>query len=299
MATNLKERGGHQLVVYDVNPAATKSIASATGANVAKNPADVAAQVDYLLTMVPTPAHVRQVYLGDDGIISGGRANANIVLLDSSTIDPETSREVHKEATAKGLKFVDAPVSGAVPAARAATLTFMVGGDKAIVDQARDILLSMGKNVVHTGDIGTGVIAKLCNNMMLAISMIGTAETLNLGHRMGLDPALLTKILNISSGRTWVSEIYNPVPGLGDDKLPANHDYANGFGVNLIAKDLVLAQSIAVASQSPTPMGALASQVYSMMKNNQAGDKDFSFVYQFLKQKWFNFLKFKIKILSE
>lgn len=285
MATNLKERGGHELVVFDVNAAATKSIASATGAVVAKNPADVAAQVDYLLTMVPTPAHVRQVYLGDDGIISGGRANANIVLLDSSTIDPETSREVHREATAKGLKFVDAPVSGAVPAARAATLTFMVGGDKAVVDQARDILLSMGKNVVHTGDIGTGVIAKLCNNMMLAISMIGTAETLNLGQRMGLDPALLTKILNISSGRTWVSEIYNPIPGLGDDKLPANHGYANGFGVNLIAKDLVLAQSIAVSSQSPTPMGALASQVYSIMKNNEAGGKDFSFVYEFLKQK--------------
>lgn len=281
MADHL-QKAGHELVVYDSNSDAMKSFVR-FGATAASSPADLASKVDRVMTMVPTPKHVLEVYLGPNGVVSGGKAKAGTILIDSSTIDPQTSQQVAEEAVKAGLDFVDAPVSGAVPAARAATLTFMVGGKKESVDAIRELLLAMGKNVIHTGAVGTGVTAKLCNNMMLAISMIGTSETLNLGARLGLDPQMLTQILNISSGRTWVSEGYNPVPGVGDEKLPANHQYKGGFGTSLIAKDLNLAQSIAVQSQSPTPMGALASQLYRMMLNNGLGDKDFSYTYQFFK----------------
>lgn len=283
-------KAGHELVLYDTQPLATKTIVDGAPqgrASTANSPLEVAQQVDRVITMVPTPQHVLDVYLGSEGILSGGGQPlaSNTILMDSSTIDPATSRHVAQAANAKGVVFLDAPVSGAVPAARAATLTFMVGGPADQVDRVRPLLLAMGKNVIHTGaEVGSGVTAKLCNNMMLAISMIGTSEVLNLGQRLGLDPQLLTTILNISSGRTWVSEIYNPVEGVGDDKLPANHGYANGFGVGLIAKDLNLAQSIAVASQSPTPMGALASQVYRLLQNNGHAGKDFSYVYKFLQE---------------
>ena len=276
------QKAGHELVVYDTNHDSMKSFVR-FGAQAATSPSDLASKVDRVITMVPTPNHVLEVYLGKDGVISGGKAKKGTILIDSSTIDPGTSKKVDEAACKAELEFVDAPVSGAVPAARAATLTFMVGGKKENVDQIRELLLAMGKNVIHTGAVGTGVTAKLCNNMMLAISMIGTSETLNLGERLGLDPKLLTQILNISSGKTWVSEGYNPVPGVGDEKLPANHEYKGGFGTSLIAKDLNLAQSIAVMSQSPTPMGALASQVYRMMLNNGCEEKDFSYSYQFFK----------------
>lgn len=285
MGANMAEhiqKAGHQLVVFDTNAHSMKSFVR-FGAEAASSPADLASKVDRVISMVPTPGHVLEVYLGKDGVISGGKASKGTILIDSSTIDPSTSKKVEQEALKNGLEFCDAPVSGAVPAARAATLTFMVGGKKENVDAIRELLLTMGRNVIHTGVVGTGVTAKLCNNMMLAVSMVGTAETLNLGERLGLDPKLLTQILNISSGRTWVSEVYNPVPSVGDEKLPSNHQYKGGFGTALIAKDLNLAQSIAVESQSPTPMGALASQVYRMMLNNGLGDKDFSYLYQFLK----------------
>lgn len=276
------QKAGHQLVVFDINSDSMKSFVR-FGAEPATNPADLATKVDRIITMVPTPNHVLEVYLGKDGIISGGKAQKGSILIDSSTIDPKTSMKVGEEASKNGLEFLDAPVSGAVPAARAATLTFMVGGKKKKVDEIRELLLTMGKNVIHTGPVGTGVIAKLCNNMMLAISASGTSEVLNLGERLGLDPKLLTQILNISSGRTWMSEIYNPVPGVGDEKLPANNSYKGGFSIALLAKDLNLAQSISVDSQSPTPMGALASQIYRIMANNGHGDKDFSYLYHFIK----------------
>jgi 3-hydroxyisobutyrate dehydrogenase len=172
-----------------------------------------------------------------------------------------------------------------VPAAKAASLTFMVGGKEKELEAIKDLLLCMGKNVVHCGDVGSGVTAKICNNMMLAISMIGTSETLNLGKRLGLDPKLLTKILNISSGRTWSSEVYNPVPGVGDNlNLPANNDYEGGFMTHLIAKDLGLAQSAATRSNSPTPLGTLSHQIYRLMLNNGYSTKDFSSVYKFIQQ---------------
>lgn len=235
--------------------------------------------------MVPTPKDVLEVYLGPNGVISGGQAKAGTILIDSSTIDPHTAQTVAASATKAGLHFVDAPVTGAVPGARAGTLTFLVGGPEDTVNQVKDLLMTMGKNVIHCGLVGSGQVAKICNNMLLAVVLVGTSEALNLGARLGLDPKLLTNILNISSGRSWVTEGYSPVPGIGDASLPANNDYAGGFGVKLMAKDLTLAQTIAVQSQSPIPMGSLAAQMYRLMTNNGFGDKDMSYPYQFLKQK--------------
>ncbi|RWS29252.1 3-hydroxyisobutyrate dehydrogenase-like protein [Leptotrombidium deliense] len=280
MSSHLLKKG-NKVVVYDVNPNAMAALAK-EGAETASSPADLAGRCQYVMTMVPTGKEVMHVYAGKDGILSNVKPGT--YLMDSSTIDPNTSREVHKLATEKGAIFMDTPVSGAVPAAKAATLTFMCGGKASDVEKIKDVLLCMGKNVVHTGDIGTGSIAKICNNMQLAISMIGTSEALNLAQNMGLDPKLMTQILNISSGRTWVSEIYHPVPGIMEN-VPASNEYKNGFLTQLITKDLGLAQSIAHQSQSPIPLGSTAHMVYRMMLNNGYFNKDFSVVYQFLKDK--------------
>ena len=280
MAAHL-QKAGHNVTLYDPDTSMLEPLVK-NGAQLATSPAELAANVERVITMVPTPKHVFDIYLGPNGVIANSKPDT--ILIDSSTVDPETSKKVFEEANKRGLEFVDAPVSGAVPAARAATLTFMVGGPSKTVDSSRDLLLCMGKNVIHCGPIGMGAAAKLCNNMMLAISMIGASETLQLGQSIGLDAKLLTQILNISSGRTWVSEGYNPIPGIGDDKLPANHNYDGGFKNGLIAKDLNLAQSMAVLHGSPTPMGALASQMYRLMVNNGLAEKDFSYIYQFMKQ---------------
>lgn len=273
------QKGGHPLVLYDTNPESYKKFQNA---EIASSPAELASKVDRVITMIPTPKDVLQVYLGEGGVVSG--AKKGTLLVDSSTIDPGTAKQVEAAAKKNGLEFVDAPVTGAVPGARGGTLTFLVGAEQANFDTIKPLLQTMGKNIIHCGPVGAGQVAKICNNMMLAITMIGTSETLNLGARLGLDPKLLTQILNISSGRSWVTESYNPAPGIGDAALPSNNQYNGGFGVKLMAKDLTLAQSIAVESQSPTPMGALAAQIYRIMTNNGFGDKDMSFPYQFLKQ---------------
>ena len=281
MAQNLLSKG-HRLIVYDVYPEAMTALAD-KGAIIARSPADLAAKCDRIVTMLPTSAHVIQVYSGENGVLS--QVKTGTLLMDSSTIDPQTSRRVSQLAQQKGAVFVDAPVSGAVPAAREATLTFMVGGNATEVDAIRDLLLCMGKNVVHCGPVGSGVSAKICNNMMLAIAMIGTSETLNLAQKLGLDPKLMTQILNISSGRSWSSEVYNPVPGVGKSEgkiLPADNDYNGGFMTSLITKDLGLAQSAATGANCPTPLGTLSHQIYRLMLNNGYSSKDFSSVYKFL-----------------
>ena len=283
MAKHLENKSpsGTSLVVYDINREAMKHFPQAV---VASSPADLASQVDRIITMVPTPADVLHVYLNNvDGVIVGAKKGS--ILVDSSTVDPQTSQQVEAAARDAGLVFVDAPVTGAVPAAKTGTLTFLVGAQQQEhFDQIRDLLLTMGKNVIYCGPVGSGEVAKICNNMLLAIIIIGTSEALNLGTRLGLDAKLLTSILNISSGRSWVSELYNPVPGSDNKALPSNNQYKGGFGSKLMAKDLLLAQSIAVASQSPIPMGSLAGQLYRIMVNNGYGDLDMSVPYQFLKQ---------------
>lgn len=196
-------------------------------------------------------------------------------------LNSETPKELAPEAKALGLTFIDAPVTGAVPAARAGTLTFLVGGTEDEYSKVKDLLLGMGKNIVHCGETGSGQAAKICNNMCLAINMISTAETLNLAVRLGLSPKLMNDILNISSGRSWCSEVYCPAPGVLQN-VPANEDYNFGFQVELISKDLGLAQHSATQVKQPLPLGSQAYQVYLTMLNRGWPKKDFSSVYKYL-----------------
>lgn len=277
MAKNLIAKG-HRLVVYDIFPEATEELAK-HGAVPVGSPAEMADQCDRIITMLPSSPHVREVYAGDKGIIS--KVQTGSLLIDSSTIDPSVSQEMAKLVEAKGATFIDAPVSGGVNAAKAGTLTFMVGGKEAEAQAAKEILLCMGKNVIHCGGVGCGQAAKICNNMMLAISMIGNAETMNLGIRLGLDPKVLNSILNVSSGKTWPSEVYSPVPGVMEN-VPSSNQYEGGFGAALMTKDLGLAQTAATQTSSPTPLGSLAHQIYRVLLSNGLGKKDFSVVYQLL-----------------
>ncbi|GFO24168.1 3-hydroxyisobutyrate dehydrogenase [Plakobranchus ocellatus] len=248
---------------------------------IASSPAEVAQGVSKIISMLPASAEVQEVYGGKDGILS--TAQKGTLLLDSSTIDPSVSQEVAKQAETKGAVFMDAPVSGGVNAARDGVLTFMVGGPEGSFAEAKAILDNMGKNIVHCGAVGTGQAAKICNNMLLAISMVGTSEAMNLGIRLGLDPKLLASILNTSSGRCWSSEVYNPVPGVVPG-VPSSNDYKGGFGTALMTKDLGLAQNAASSVKANTPLGAAVFQIYRTMVNHGFGGKDFSSAFVFLQE---------------
>uniref|UniRef100_H0YXI9 3-hydroxyisobutyrate dehydrogenase n=1 Tax=Taeniopygia guttata TaxID=59729 RepID=H0YXI9_TAEGU len=231
MAKNLVKHG-YPVIVYDVFPEACKEFQD-LGAQVTESPADVAERADRIITMLPSSPHAKEVYTGGNGILK--KVKKGSLLIDSSTIDPAVSKELAKAAEKTGAVFMDAPVSGGVGAARAGNLTFMVGGVEQEFNAAKELLTCMGSNVVYCGEVGTGQAAKICNNMLLAISMIGTAETMNLGIRLGLDPKLLAKILNMSSGRCWSSDTYNPVPGVMEG-VPSANNYQGGFGTTLMAK---------------------------------------------------------------
>ncbi|XP_036309629.1 3-hydroxyisobutyrate dehydrogenase, mitochondrial isoform X2 [Pipistrellus kuhlii] len=231
MAKNLMKHG-YPLVIYDVFPDACKEFQEA-GEQVVSSPADVAEKADRIITMLPTSMNAIEAYSGANGILKEVKKGS--LLIDSSTIDPSVSKELAKEVEKMGAVFMDAPVSGGVGAARSGNLTFMVGGVEEEFAAAKELLSCMGSNVVYCGAVGTGQAAKICNNMLLAISMIGTAEAMNLGIRLGLDPKLLAKILNMSSGRCWSSDTYNPVPGVMVG-VPSANNYQGGFGTTLMAK---------------------------------------------------------------
>ncbi|XP_074051651.1 3-hydroxyisobutyrate dehydrogenase, mitochondrial isoform X2 [Macrotis lagotis] len=278
MAKNLIKHG-YPLIIYDVFPEACKDFQD--GEQVVASPADVAEKADRIITMLPTSQNALEVYTGPSGILK--KVKKGSLLIDSSTIDPAVSKELAKEAEKMGAVFMDSPVSGGVGAARAGNLTFMVGGLEQEFAAAKELLGCMGSNVVYCGEVGTGQAAKICNNMLLAISMIGTAEAMNLGIRLGLDPKLLAKILNMSSGRCWSSDSYNPVPGVMDG-VPSANNYQGGFGTMLMAKDLGLAQDSATNTKSPVFLGGLAHQIYRMMCAKGYARKDFSSVFQFLRE---------------
>ncbi|XP_003705035.2 3-hydroxyisobutyrate dehydrogenase, mitochondrial isoform X1 [Megachile rotundata] len=278
MARNLLKKG-YKLVVYDVNESAMSNLTKA-GADKASNTAELAKDVDVVVSMLPSNQHVLDVYDIKNGLLSS--AKRDTLLIDSSTIDPFVSQTVAKNAGEVGARFVDCPVSGGVNAAKDGTLTFMVGGSKENFQLAESFLKSMGSRVVHCGDVGMGQAAKLCNNMILAISMIGTAEAFHLGQKLGLDPKVLADIVNSSTGRCWSSELYNPVPGLLDN-VPSSKNYEGGFGAALMSKDLGLVQSAAIKAETAIPLGSLAHQIYRTIVSHGFAKKDFSFVYQFLK----------------
>ena len=280
MAGHLLNKGNN-LVVYDVNPKASEELIK-KGAKSVSSPCEVAENSEIVFTMLPSCSHVKEVYKGKNGLLE--KSKNNLTLVDCSTVHPETSKEIFEACKAKGVEFIDAPVSGAITAAIAATLTFMVGGLVTTMEKVKPLFLAMGKNVIHCGDIGSGEVAKICNNMLLGISMLGTSEALNLAQAYGISAELMTSILNISSGRSWVSEIYNPVPGLMGN-VPAAKNYEGGFKVELITKDLGLADSLANHQKSLTPLGTLTYNWYKSMLNNGLGSKDFSMIYQTIVKK--------------
>lgn len=279
MATNLLKKG-HSVVAYDVSPEAMERLED-EGASIAMSPAEVASKVDSIITMLPNSQHVRSCYTGEKGVFESVQPGTLIV--DSSTIDPSVSKEMAGSALKKGAVFMDAPVSGGINAAKAGTLTFMVGGDEKEFMAAKELLSAMGKNIIYCGAVGNGQAVKICNNMLLAISMIGTAETMNLGMRLGLEAKLMASIINAATGRCWSSELYNPVPGVLEN-VPSSNNYEGGFGTALMAKDLGLAQDAATKSLTPTPLGSLAHQIYRVMCNSGLAEKDFSSIFQFLQE---------------
>ncbi|XP_069032200.1 3-hydroxyisobutyrate dehydrogenase a isoform X3 [Embiotoca jacksoni] len=279
MATNLL-KNGYPVIATDVFPESCKELQD-MGAQVVDSPADVAERADRIITMLPSSPNVVEVYTGPNGILK--KVKKGTLLIDSSTIDPAVSKEMAVAAEKMGAVFMDAPVSGGVGAASMGKLTFMVGGVEEEYNAAQELLTSMGANVVYCGQVGTGQAAKICNNMLLAIGMIGTAETMNLGIRLGLDPKLLAKILNMSSGRCWSSDIYNPVPGVMEG-VPSANNYQGGFGTTLMAKDLGLAQNTATSTKTPILLGSLAHQIYRVMCSRGYANKDFSSVFQFLRE---------------
>lgn len=272
MARNLL-KAGHSLTVFDPFTQAVAALVEA-GASAAASPTAVAkAGVEVIVTMLPTAAHVKQVYLGKDGLLA--HVGQGVLLIDSSTIDPLSAREVATLATAQGNPMLDAPVSGGTGGAAAGTLTFMVGGSVSVFDQALPILSAMGKNVVHCGSAGNGQVAKIANNMLLGISMVGVAEAMALGVALGMDAKVLAGIINTSSGRCWSSELYNPFPGVLDN-VPAARGYSGGFGSDLMLKDLGLATDAARHARQPVPLGATAQQLYQTFSLQGHGGLDFS-----------------------
>ncbi|XP_020286616.1 3-hydroxyisobutyrate dehydrogenase, mitochondrial isoform X1 [Pseudomyrmex gracilis] len=280
MAKNLLKKG-YNLTVYDVNRSAVTNLVEA-GANGASSVAEMSGEAEVVMSMLPSNEHVLDVYIGENGVLSTARKN--VLLIDSSTVDPSVSQSIASQARKCNLKFIDSPVSGGVNAARDGTLTFMVGGTATDFEAAKFILESLGSRIIHCGDVGMGQAAKLCNNMLLAISMIGTAEAFNLGQRLGLDAKILADIINSSSGKCWSSDLYNPVPGILPN-VPSSKNYEGGFGTTLMAKDLGLAQSAAFRTQTPIPLGSLAHQIYRAVIAQGFSNKDFSVIYQFLKGK--------------
>lgn len=276
MSSNLIKHG-HKLHVFDISKEASENLKK-KGATVYDNTADLALNSDFVITMLPNNDIVYNTYR--DMIKKG--VNKDTFFIDSSTIDPNVVKNIQKIICEEGARFVDAPVSGGVVGAEQATLTFMVGSTEEEYNCVKDILECMGKRITHCGTYGMGQAAKLCNNMMLGISMCGVSETMNLAIRLGLDPKVFLGILNSSTGRCWASEINNPVPGLIPN-APASRQYSGGFLTDLMTKDLELASGVAIHSNSPIPMGALAHNIFRLVKSKGLGRKDFSVVYDFIK----------------
>ena len=271
MAKNLLN-AGHQVQVFDLVEASMASVV-AEGGTANKSAADAVRGADLVISMLPASKHVEALYLSDAGLIT--QLDADTLIIDCSTIAPESARKVAAAAAEAGFDMIDAPVSGGVGGAVGGTLTFMVGGSSKALDIARPLLEIMGKNIFHAGDAGAGQVAKVCNNMLLAVLMTGTAEALQLGVNNGLDPAVLSEIMQKSSGGNWALEVYNPFPGVMPS-APASNDYAGGFLVDLMIKDLGLAMASALETGSSTPMGALARNLYVTHGAKGNGQIDFS-----------------------
>jgi len=271
MARNLL-KADHRLRVFDVVPAAVERAVGA-GAVSARDIATAVAAADTVITMLPTGAQVRDVYLGPAGIVAA--AKRGTLLIDCSTIDVETARAVHAAGAAAGFAMLDAPVSGGVAGAEAATLTFMVGGSEATFAAAKPVLEKMGKAVIHAGGPGNGQAAKICNNLILGISMIAVSEAFALAEKLGLPAQTLFDISSKASGQCWSLTSYCPVPGPVPTS-PANRDYRPGFTAAMMLKDLRLAEAAMESAGGVAGLGREAARIYHDFVSGGRGSLDFS-----------------------
>ncbi|CAK9874500.1 unnamed protein product [Sphagnum jensenii] len=286
MASNLL-KAGHHLTVHDKNEGVMRAFAE-KGADMAPTPHELADACDVVITMLPSSPHVVDVYMGPKGLLSASDSVRPSLLIDASTVDPQTCRRLAKRVAECKLSssskqqaplLLDAPVSGGVVGAQAATLTFMVGGSEEALKGAQHLLKAMGTRVVHCGGAGNGAAAKVCNNLALAISMAGVSEALALGQRLGIDAHTLSNIFNSSSARCWSSDTYNPVPGVMSG-VPASRNYQGGFSCHLMVKDVGLAMAAADESGSSVPLGLQVFDMYTAVcKAGQSSD-DFSVIFQ-------------------
>lgn len=277
MALNL-QKAGFQVQAFDLNKEALAAVAAA-GAIAAESARAAVQGADFVISMLPAGKHVIGLYQDVRSDIKAGA-----LVLDCSTIDAQSARQVGSLLSDAGIAFIDAPVSGGVGGAKAGTLTFIVGGSAENFQRANDVLSAMGKNLFHAGEVGAGQIAKICNNMLLSVLMVGTSEALQLGVDNGLDPKVLSEIMLKSSGRNWTLELYNPCPDV-QPNVPSSNNYQGGFMVDLMAKDLGLASECAQQSQSTTPMGALARNLYVQHQRQGNGKLDFSSIFRFFSKK--------------
>jgi 3-hydroxyisobutyrate dehydrogenase len=279
MAANLV-KAGHQVTGFDIAAGRAAALA-AKGGRAAATMAEAAAAGEIVITMLPAGPEVRSIYLGEGGVLAHARRGA--LLIDCSTIDVETARTVAAAAAGARFDMLDAPVSGGVAGAETAGLTFMVGGDVEAFERGRPLLAAMGRTIVHAGASGNGQAAKICNNMILGVSMIAVCEAFSLAERLGLAAQTLFEVSAKSSGQCWALTNYCPVPG-PVPASPANRDYAAGFTAAMMLKDLRLAQQAAGASAAATPLGATAANLYQLFVDEGMGGLDFSGIYRFIRK---------------
>jgi len=272
MAENLM-KSGKKIKVFDVLKKTIKT-AQEKKLDVVENLNDlVTTDVTTVITMLPEGKHSKEVFLGDNGIIN--KVSKDCLLIDCSTIDIQTSKEIGKKATANGIKMIDAPVSGGVMGAQKATLNIMVGGTKEAFELALPLLKIIGKNIFHAGDLGSGNGAKICNNMSLGISMIAASESLMLAKRLNIDIKKVHEIMKNASGNSWPISVYPPLPGLIEG-TPSNNNYRPGFSAGMMNKDLKLANECAKSVSADTPLGKMALEIYEKFCKEGNEDKDFS-----------------------
>lgn len=283
MAANLIKQG-FNVTVYDLVKGHMDELV-ALGATAANSPIEAVKNADVIISMLPAGRHVESLYFGSQptdadpekmGISSAAKLGA--LFIDCSTIEAQTARSLNARLSAVGFSFADAPVSGGVGGAKAGTLTFIVGGQQDTVEAIRPVLNAMGKNLFHAGDAGAGQVAKICNNMLLAVLMAGTCEALKLAMDNGIDASVMSEIMKKSSGNNWTLQTYNPCPGVMEG-APASNDYQGGFMVELMNKDLQLAMTTAATHQSIVPMGALAKSLYQLHGISGNNKKDFSSIF--------------------
>jgi 3-hydroxyisobutyrate dehydrogenase len=271
MAINLI-KAGHEVTGYDLDSQALNSLVASGGIK-ATELQETARGQSIIITMLQTGEQVKKVCLGEHGLFAAAKINS--LFIDCSSIDPDSAREVHQQGQLHHLHVVDAPVSGGVAGAAAATLTFMVGGSEPAYQKAKPILENMGKKIIHTGDAGSGQAAKICNNMILGISMIAVSEAFILAEQLGLTAKKLFEVVTNASGQCWVMNHYVPVPDVLEN-VPANRDYQPGFTGAMMLKDLKLSQQSASIAGVNTPLGEHATKIYQQFNDDGMGGLDFS-----------------------